>query len=101
MSEYSQFLKRIVLEAGKLTLHNFETYNKGGENDLVTNLDLEVENFLIDETKKEYPDFDIVSEEFNTNNEVTKNCFIIDPIDGTINFANNSNSLCKRWRNYS
>jgi fructose-1,6-bisphosphatase/inositol monophosphatase family enzyme len=30
-----------------------------------------------------------VSEEFNTNNKVTGNCFIIDAIDGTINFANN------------
>lgn len=88
MSKYSQFLKRIVSEAGKLTLQSFETFSKGGENDLVTNLDLEIEKFLINEIKKEYPEFDIVSEEFNTNNEVTKNCFIIDPIDGTINFAN-------------
>ena len=64
-------------------------YSKGGENDLVTNLDLEIEKYLINEIKENYPDFDIVSEEFNTNGIVTDNCFIIDPIDGTINFANN------------
>ena len=39
--------------------------------------------------KKEYPDFNIVSEEFNTDVGLTDNCFTIDPIDGTINFAHN------------
>ncbi|MDE6142264.1 MAG: inositol monophosphatase, partial [Bacilli bacterium] len=57
--------------------------------DLVTTLELEIEKFLIHKIKEEYPHFDIVSEEYNTNNQVTENCFIIDPIDGTINFANN------------
>ena len=55
---------------------------------LVTDLDWEIEQFLIGKIRESYPDFDIVSEEYNTNNEVTDNCFIIDPIDGTINFAN-------------
>lgn len=56
---------------------------------MVTNLDLEIEKYLIKKIKKQYPDFDIVSEEFNTGAKITDNCFIIDPIDGTINFANN------------
>lgn len=87
--EEVEFLKKIVKRANDFTTQKFETTNKGEENDLITNLDLEIEKFLIDEIKKEYPNFDIVSEEFNTNNEITENCFIIDPIDGTINFANN------------
>lgn len=84
-----EFIKSIVKEANNITNQKFEIYNKDGEYDLVTNLDLEIERFLIDKIKAEYPDFDIVSEEYNTNNQVTENCFIIDPIDGTINFANN------------
>lgn len=83
------FLKKIVLEANKISNKPFKVRNKNSENDLVTNLDLEIEKFLIDEIRKEYPNFDIVSEEYNTNNQITNNCFIIDPIDGTINFANN------------
>ena len=83
------FLKRIINEANEISKKRFEVYSKGGENDLVTNLDLEIEKYLINEIKENYPDFDIVSEEFNTNVTVTDNCFIIDPIDGTINFANN------------
>lgn len=85
----SEFIRRIVQEANNITNKNFEIYSKDGEYDLVTNLDLEIEKYLIGEIKREYPDFDIVSEEFNMHNEVTDNCFIIDPIDGTINFANN------------
>lgn len=83
------FLKNIVLEATDITNKTFELYAKGGESDLVTSLDYEVERFIIDKLKEKYPDFDIVSEEFNNNNKKTDNCFIIDPIDGTINFANN------------
>ena len=82
------FLKRIVSEANKISERSFNVHAKGGEYDLVTDLDLEIEKYLIKEMKENYPDFDIVSEEFNTNRQVTDNCFIIDPIDGTINFAN-------------
>lgn len=84
-----EFLKRIISEARKISEREFSVKTKGGEYDLVTNLDLEIEQYIIGEIKREYPSFDIISEEFNTNNKVTDNCFIIDPIDGTINFANN------------
>lgn len=89
MSKELEFLLNIVKEANKISEKQFEVKQKGNYSDLVTNLDLEIEKYLIEQIKANYPDFDIVSEEFNTNNEVTDNCFIIDPIDGTINFANN------------
>ena len=84
-----EFLKRIINEANEISKKRFEVYTKGGETDLVTNLDLEIEKYLIHEINENYPDFDVISEEFNRNGTVTDNCFIIDPIDGTINFANN------------
>lgn len=89
MKNEGEFLKELVKKANELSTQEFDIVNKGGENDLVTNLDLKIEKFLIDKIKKQYPNFDIVSEEFNTNNKITDNCFVIDPIDGTINFANN------------
>lgn len=82
------FLKTVVKNATEISEKAFSVESKGGENDLLTNLDLEIEKFIINEIKREYPNFDIISEEFNTNNQITENCFIIDPIDGTINFAN-------------
>lgn len=88
MNKEAEFLKRVVTEASKLITEEFEVKAKDDKGDLVTNFDYEIEKFIIDEIKKEYPDFDIVSEEFNSNGKLTKNCFVIDPIDGTINFAN-------------
>lgn len=52
MKTESQFLRDVVKKANNLSTQKFDTINKGGENDLVTNLDLEIERFLIDEIKK-------------------------------------------------
>ena len=83
-----EFLKTLVLEASKLINTDFKVKQKGNDFDLVTNLDLEIEKYIISKIKESYPDYDIVSEEFNNCNEITNNCFTIDPIDGTVNFAN-------------
>lgn len=84
-----KFIKSIIKEAEKISHKNYEVRQKDNNGDLVTNLDVEIEQYLIKQIKQKYPNFDIVSEEFNPNEKTTENCFIIDPIDGTINFANN------------
>ncbi|PIZ00633.1 hypothetical protein COY62_01695 [bacterium (Candidatus Howlettbacteria) CG_4_10_14_0_8_um_filter_40_9] len=84
-----KFLVEIVKEASALVTDKFEVSQKGDAFDLITNLDVEIEEFLIKKINAQYPDFRIVSEEKNSNHSVTENCFIIDPIDGTINFTNN------------
>ena len=84
----AEFLKRIVKEAEKISQKHFEVHQKDDKGDLVTSLDIEIEQYLISQIKENYPDFAIVSEESNSDKTVTDNCFIIDPIDGTINFAN-------------
>ena len=61
--------------------------SKKGPNDFVTNSDLKTEKILIDELKKGRPNYSIISEENGVqNNKDIKNTWIIDPIDGTINF---------------
>lgn len=89
MTKELEFLIDIVKKAEEISKEVFTVKIKGGESDLVTNLDVKIEEFLIAQIKKNYPEFDIVSEEKNCNKTVSQNCFIIDPIDGTINFANN------------
>lgn len=84
-----KFLIEITKEASSLVTDKFEVNQKGDAYDLITNLDVEIEEFLIKKLNEKYPDFSIVSEEKNSDNSVTKNCFVIDPLDGTINFANN------------
>ena len=61
--------------------------SKKGPKDFVTNSDLRAEKIIIDELKKGRPNYSIISEENGIeNNKDSKNTWIIDPIDGTINF---------------
>ncbi len=61
--------------------------SKKGPSDFVTNADLKAEQIIIDELKKAKPNFSILSEEYGfEKNKDKDNSWIIDPIDGTINF---------------
>ena len=82
-----EFLLRVCKEASCQITDDLVIESKDDKGDLITNFDIEIEKFLINEIKKNYPTFDIISEEFNSNAKLTKNCFVIDPVDGTINFA--------------
>lgn len=88
MTRELKFLLDIVSQAREISKESFTVKLKDGVNDLVTNLDIKIENFLIKKIKEAYLSYDIVSEEGNSKHELTDNCFVIDPIDGTINFAN-------------
>jgi len=58
-----------------------------GNNDFVTNADLKVEKIIIDELSKSRKNYSILSEENGSIiKEDLENVWIIDPIDGTINF---------------
>ena len=61
--------------------------SKKGPSDFVTNSDLKAEKIIIEELKKAKPNYSIISEENGVeNNKDRNNTWIIDPIDGTINF---------------
>lgn len=88
MSEELDFLVKIVKQASKLITPDFVTKVKDERGDLVTDFDYEIERFLISKINKAYPEFEIISEELNNQEKECKNYFTIDPIDGTVNFAN-------------
>tara|TARA_B100000902_G_C27151850_1_gene834167 strand:+ start:318 stop:1058 length:741 start_codon:yes stop_codon:yes gene_type:complete len=61
--------------------------SKKGPLDFVTNSDLKAEKIIIEELKKARPNYSIISEENGIEiNKDKNNTWIIDPIDGTINF---------------
>tara|TARA_B100002052_G_scaffold288365_1_gene304451 strand:+ start:1074 stop:1814 length:741 start_codon:yes stop_codon:yes gene_type:complete len=61
--------------------------SKKGPSDFVTNSDLKTEKIIIEELKKAKPNYSIISEEKGIEvNRDKENTWIIDPIDGTINF---------------
>ena len=61
--------------------------SKKSPTDFVTNTDIKVEKIIIEELKKAKPNFSLLSEEAGEkNNKDSKNTWILDPIDGTVNF---------------
>ena len=61
--------------------------SKKGPSDFVTNSDLKVEKIIMEELEKARPNYSLISEEKGIkNNNDNENTWIIDPIDGTVNF---------------
>lgn len=93
------FLKQIIKEAGDLALDyfhkgvTFET--KSHIADLVTVADLETSKFLVSAIHEKYPDHTVRSEELKEPiNGGAQYEWVIDPIDGTRNFANGIPMWC-------
>lgn len=57
---------------------------------LVTDMDLAIEKYLINQIKAKFPEDTFVTEEFNSENKLGNRCWIIDPIDGTAHFIKNN-----------
>ena len=89
MQKITQFLIGLVKQSSKLINKKTNVHKKDTKGDLVTDFDYAIEKFMIKQINAAYPDFGVLSEEFNAHANVQKNYFLIDPIDGTINFANN------------
>tara|TARA_B100000700_G_scaffold12908_1_gene13020 strand:- start:926 stop:1666 length:741 start_codon:yes stop_codon:yes gene_type:complete len=76
--------KILIRDFGEL--ENLQISAKG-PSDFVTNSDKKVEKIIIEELTKSRKKFSIISEEIGKiKNSDKKNCWIIDPIDGTTNF---------------
>ena len=76
--------KILIRDFGEI--ENLQVSRKG-PNDFVTNSDIKTERIIIDELKKAKPNYSIISEEYGVEiNKDEKNTWLIDPIDGTINF---------------
>ena len=69
-------------------IENLQVSSKG-PGDFVSSADKRTEKILIEELQKAHPEYGIITEETGIiNKSNTKNRWIIDPIDGTINFLN-------------
>ncbi len=68
---------------------NFKISTKSNQNDLVTEYDLKAEKIIINEIKANFPEHNILTEESGQlTNSTSEYTWIIDPLDGTVNFAN-------------
>ena len=98
MTELKETMLRAADAAGKIILQyfngEFEIRNKEGINNLVTEVDMFSEKIIIDIIREKYPEHTIISEEVGTLINVSDYQWLIDPIDGTVNFAHSIPICC-------
>ncbi|TDO96018.1 inositol monophosphatase family protein [Marinomonas balearica] len=95
LAEYLVFAKKLAHHAGVMMLEarqssTFESDYKSGH-ELVTSVDIAVDDYLCSQIREQYPEHDIFSEESTPDllicGENSAPVWVIDPIDGTVNFA--------------
>jgi myo-inositol-1(or 4)-monophosphatase len=73
---------------------NLEIDRKSSSIDLVTQIDTEAEHLIVDHLKEHYPDHSILGEEGGANKRSSEYRWIIDPLDGTVNFTHGLPIFC-------
>ncbi len=81
----------IAREAGEIIKEGFgkniSIEYKSGENNIVTEIDKKSEQLIIDFIQKKYPKHNILAEERGELKKESEYLWVIDPLDGTSNFA--------------
>lgn len=88
---YQKFIEESLRKASQITSANFNKVSgvaKGDDNNQVlTDTDIQVGKFLIDLIQNEFPEHNIIDEEAGAIDKNSEFTWVIDPIDGTSNFA--------------
>ena len=80
--ELNLILNKIKYAYERVKYKPFEIREKF-DSTLVTDTDIEIENYLIDQIKEVYPNDNFLTEEHYPDNKLINRTWIIDPIDGT------------------
>jgi myo-inositol-1(or 4)-monophosphatase len=98
LSKYKKVLLRAADEAGKILVKNFNTKFEIGRkkeySDLVTEIDRKSESKIISTIHTSFPGHNILSEERGEVNLQSEYSWIIDPLDGTINYTRSLPIFC-------
>ena len=91
ISPHLNIMLKASEKASKVLIRDFGEIEKlqvsnKGPSDFVTNADIKAEKIIIEELKKAKPNYSILSEEKGSEKNKDDKTWIIDPIDGTINF---------------
>ncbi|GAB6099176.1 inositol monophosphatase family protein [Halanaerocella petrolearia] len=92
LKEVLEQVKNWCREIGKIQVEkmnsNLKVNTKDDEIDLVTEVDGLSEKLILEKIKNNYPEHSILSEESGREEQNSNYRWIIDPIDGTTNYAN-------------
>jgi myo-inositol-1(or 4)-monophosphatase len=90
--------KEAAREAGRIAFRRIGELRKiafkSSKTDLVTDVDTECEKVIIERIRKEYPSHSILAEESGSKKGGSENEWIIDPLDGTTNYAHRFPVFC-------
>jgi myo-inositol-1(or 4)-monophosphatase len=86
------FIKHHMTRAGEICINHqhklsSEEISYKSPRDLVTVVDKKVEDYLVNEIRKEFPGHDFIREEGEDILTGSRYCWIIDPVDGTTSYA--------------
>ncbi|MGD2278536.1 MAG: inositol monophosphatase family protein [Candidatus Omnitrophota bacterium] len=89
---------KAALEAGKYAIKRVgrlkEISQKSGRTDLVTDVDKKCEGMIVEKIKKEFPSHSMLAEEGGEYGRKAEYQWIIDPLDGTTNYAHTFPVFC-------
>jgi myo-inositol-1(or 4)-monophosphatase len=97
MYEPLQFAIQLGFESGRIQKRHFQktlSIMHKGDINLVTNVDIECENRILELVREHFPDDEVISEEKTNTFEAGKNRWIVDPLDGTTNYAHGYPFFC-------
>lgn len=98
LKDICEVAKQAAMKAGEYALSRVSTDkiidHKSGMNDLVTDVDKKCEAIVIEIIKKSFPEHSILGEESGEEHKSAGYTWVIDPIDGTTNYAHGFPVFC-------
>ena len=97
MIRYTPDIEPIIREAGALLMSYFHRrigYEYKGDVDLVTEADRASETFLNERLRAKWPEFGVLGEEGTRSDMAAEYRWLVDPLDGTTNFAHGYPVFC-------
>ncbi len=90
--DYTKFIQETLQSAAEIANHSFgkvvASIKTGDNNQVLTQTDLAVGKFIVKKIQAIYPDYNIIDEEAGVIDKKSIFTWVVDPIDGTSNFAN-------------
>lgn len=85
-----EFITSVLRKSSELYLKKSDSFevkeNDVGSYDIVTDVDVNIENYIISEIENRFPGDRIICEEKNNDTLTDERTWVLDPIDGTMNF---------------
>lgn len=97
MSNLLDFAIQCALESGRIQSEFFQKrigIHHKGEINIVTDVDIACQQRIIELIEKQYPDDAIIAEEKENTFDEQRNKWIVDPLDGTTNYAHGYPFFC-------